>query len=82
MPDSAIKFYQDRLIYLFRAANDQLASTPYLAGDELTLADLAIYTVYAARKPLLDAAGLKSVTAWGERLAQRPGVQRGIKLEN
>jgi glutathione S-transferase len=48
VPDSAIKFYEDRLIYLFDAANAQLTSTPYLAGNEITLADLAIYTIYAA----------------------------------
>ena len=82
VPGSMIKFYEDRLTYLFRAADAQLASTPYLAGRELTLADLAIYTVYAARKALLDAVGLKNVTAWGDRLAQRPGVQKGMRLEN
>jgi GST-like protein len=82
VPDSTIKFYEDRLRRLFGAADTQLANSPYLAGNEVTLADLAIYTVYAARKALLDAAGLKHLTAWGERLAQRPGAQKGMKLEN
>src|SRR5207245_5234640 len=67
-PDSTIKFYEDRLTYLFRAADAQLASTPYLAGNELTLADLVIYTIYAARRSLLDASGLKNVIAWGDRI--------------
>jgi hypothetical protein len=34
------------------------------------------------QKPLIDAAGLKNVALWAEGLAERPGVQKGMKLEN
>ena len=50
MPDSAIKFYEDRFINLWRFADEQLAKTPYLAGGEITAADLAVYPIYAGRK--------------------------------
>src|SRR5215469_4577377 len=82
VPESAIKFYEDRLVTQFRAADEQLARTPYLTGGEVTAADLGLYPIYAGRKALIDAAGLKSVTAWGERVGARPGVQKGMRLES
>ena len=41
VPGSAIKLYKDRLVNLWRFADNQLAQTQYLAGDEVTAADLA-----------------------------------------
>jgi len=35
-----------------------------------------------ATKRLPDNAGLKHLQAWGERIGSRPGVQKGMKLEN
>src|ERR1700730_13891916 len=64
VPDSAIKFYEDRLVAQFRAAGPQLASTPYLSGSEVTIADIGLYPIYAGRQPLIDGAGLKNVSAW------------------
>ena len=81
VPDSAVKFYEDRLVNLFRAADHELAESPYLTGHEITIADIGIYPVYAGRKALIDGAGLRNVTAWGERVGSRPGVQKGMKLE-
>jgi len=54
VPDSAIKFYEDRFVNLWRFADEQLAKTRYLAGDEITAADLAVYPIYAGRKALPD----------------------------
>jgi glutathione S-transferase-like protein len=82
VPESAIKFYEDRLVTQFRTADEQLARTPYLTGSEITVADLGLYPIYAGRKALIDGAGLKNVTAWGERVGARPGVQKGMKLES
>jgi len=82
VPDSAIKFYEERLITQFRAADEQLAHTPYLTGNEITIADIGLYPVYAGRKALIDGAGLKNVAAWGERVGARPAVQKGMKLES
>jgi len=82
VPESAIKFYEDRLVTQFRAADEQLARTPYLTGGEVTVADLGLYPIYAGRKALIDAAGLKHVTAWSERVGARPGVQKGMRLES
>jgi len=81
VPDTAIKFYEDRFVNLWRAADQQLAQTPYLAGSEITVADIGLYPIYAGRKALPDSAGLKHLQAWGERVGARPGVQKGMKLE-
>ena len=81
VPDSAIKFYEDRFVNLWRFADEQLKQTRYLACDEITAADLAVYPIYAGRKALPDNAGLKNLQAWGERVGARPGVQNGMKLE-
>ena len=81
VPASAIKFYEDRLVTQFQAADDQLGHTPYLTGNEITVADLGLYPIYAGRKALIDGAGLRNVTAWGDRVGARPGVQKGMKLE-
>ena len=81
VPQSAIKFYEDRLVTQFRAADDQLARTPYLTGNDITVADLGLYPIYFGRKALIDGAGLRNVTAWGDRVGARPGVQKGMKLE-
>jgi glutathione S-transferase len=40
VPGSAIKFYEDRFVNLWRFADEQLAKTHYLPGDEITAADL------------------------------------------
>src|SRR5207237_1280970 len=64
------------------AADPQLAHSPYLTGNEITVADIGLYPIYAGRKALIDGAGLKNVAAWGERVGARPAVQKGMKLES
>ena len=44
---------EDRLVTQFRAADEQLAHTPYLTGSEITVADLGLYPIYAGRKALI-----------------------------
>jgi glutathione S-transferase len=81
VPDSAIKFYEDRFVNLWRFADEQLAKTQYLVGNEITAADLALYPIHAGRKALPGNAGLKNLQAWGDRGGARAGVQKGMKLE-
>jgi GST-like protein len=81
VPDSAVKFYEDRFVNLWRFADEQLGKTPYLTSDEITAADLAVFPIYAGRRALPDNAGLSNLRAWGDRVGARPGVQKGMKLE-
>jgi GSH-dependent disulfide-bond oxidoreductase len=64
----------------------RLAETEYLAGDEYTIADMAVWPWYGAlvKGQLYGASGeflqvqeYKNVLRWTDRIAQRPGARRG-----
>jgi GST-like protein len=64
----------------------QLATRPYIAGDDYTIADMAIWpwygsltlgTSYANSAEFLDTASYKHVHRWAVEIAARPAVQRG-----
>ena len=66
----------------------RLAESPYLAGDEYTIADIAVWPWYGALvKGLLYSAGeflqvqeYSHVLRWTDQIAQRPAVKRGRKV--
>ena len=63
----------------------QLAENSFIAGDEYTIADMAIFPWYGnlalGRQynagEFLDVASYKNVVAWAEKLDARPAVKRG-----
>ena len=63
----------------------QLAENPFIAGDEYTIADIAIFPWYGnlalGRQynagEFLDVASYKNVVAWAEKLDARSAVKRG-----
>lgn len=81
MPDQSpgiTKFFEDRLAKHLAHADARLGGSEYLAGT-LSVADLALYPVYAGRKALADANGLENLARWAAGLAARPGVQQGMQ---
>ncbi len=66
----------------------RLAESAYLAGDDYTIADIAVWPWYGAlAKGLLYEAGeflqvqdYQHVQRWTEAIAQRPAVQRGRRV--
>jgi GST-like protein len=66
----------------------RLAESPYLAGDDYTIADIATWPWYGAlAKGLLYSAGeflqvqeYTHVMRWTDQIAQRPAVKRGRKV--
>ena len=62
-----------------------LADNAYMAGDEYTIADMAIWPWYGALSKgllygageFLDGASYKHVNRWTDAIAQRPAVKRG-----
>lgn len=73
-----IEFFENRLLRFFRDVNSRLNDRDFLA-DELSIADLALYPIYAARKGVADRAGdLTNLTRWGAMMAGRPGVAKGM----
>lgn len=78
----AIEFYDKLCLRLVGSMEQQLASTPWLAGDEYTIADILAYPVAAVsmkRHPgNLD--GHPAIKRWAERVGSRPAVQRGMRV--
>ena len=80
VPGNTAFFEQQCLRYL-RSADARLADRDYLA-DELSIADFALYPVYAVRKALVDKAGdLPHLTRWGDAMSARPAVARAMELK-
>lgn len=72
-------FFKKRLVAFFRNADQRLAQREFLA-DEVSVADLALYPIYALRKAMLEeAGGMDALKRWGERMAARPGVKKGMQ---
>jgi len=72
-------WHEQRLLRFFRLADSRLAGREWLA-DELSIADFALYPIYAGRKTVIEAAGgLQVLARWGAALAARPGVARGMQ---
>ncbi|HEY9095788.1 MAG TPA: glutathione S-transferase N-terminal domain-containing protein [Hydrogenophaga sp.] len=64
----------DRAIGLFQRMETELSQTPYLVGDQATLADLAHYA-YVARAPegLVSLQPFPAIRAWLARIEALPG---------
>jgi GST-like protein len=75
------KFVEDRFINMLKQCDAKLAKSKYLAGDEVTVADLALIPVIDARKALLDKTeGLANVKRWAADMMARPGVRKGLQV--
>ena len=68
--------------------NNRLYDRRYLAGDEYTIADMAIYPWYGQLvigelyngQEFLDAASYTNVERWAKQIQSRPAVQRGERV--
>ena len=74
VPDSAVKFYEDRFVNsaLCRRAARAVANT---GRQQITAADLAVYPIYAGRKAPRQCR-LKHLQGWGNGSAP-PACRRG-----
>jgi GST-like protein len=81
VPDKSagnITFFEERLLRFLGTAEAQLERDEYLAG-ELSVADVALYPVVVARRPLVEKADrFGALLRWAERMAARPTVARGM----
>lgn len=66
----------------------QLADNKFIAGDEYSIADMAIWPWYGGlvlgklydAAEFLDVKSYKNVVRWAEEIADRPAVKRGIMV--
>ena len=83
LPDKSpanVEFLENRLLRFFRVADERLKGRDFLA-EELSIADLALYPIYTARRAIADKAGnLPDLTRWGSAIAARPAVVKGFAL--
>ncbi|KAI1130748.1 glutathione S-transferase [Nemania abortiva] len=61
--------------------NKQLASSPFVAGDRMTVADFAIFIfAHSAKWCGIDINKYSHVKAWHDKLAQRPAFQKALQV--
>ena len=82
MPAEAKKISVERLHERLKWVDGELAGKHWLMGADFTVADAYLFTVTNWAKPLqIDLAPFSHLTAWRERVAARPAVQRAMKAE-
>lgn len=75
--------FREKLVEFLRICDRRLAQAEYLAGGDVTVADLALFPVLVSRRAIVDATpGLERFKRWGERIGARPAVQRALARES
>jgi glutathione S-transferase len=84
-PDTPESVRQERKAYLrkrYTLLNDVLAKQPWLLGDHFTGADAYLFTITGwARHIDLDLSEFTALTAFQQRAAARPAVQKAMQAE-
>ncbi|MDD1013115.1 glutathione S-transferase family protein [Pseudomonas rubra] len=77
----AITRYRRLSEELFSTLDQRLADHPWLAGNSYSIADIATFGwTHILRIIDFDFSQYPHLTAWHDRVTQRPAVQRGIRL--
>jgi GST-like protein len=77
----AIERYTNEVKRLHRVLEHRLAETPYLAGDEYSMADIITFPwIRGAEQRNIDLAAYPSVKRWHDEVAARPAVRRGVAV--
>jgi GST-like protein len=76
------QLFEDRWKQYMKAWDDTLAKQKYAAGDEVTIADFALYAVIGRAKQVVPGLieGYKNMDRWAAEIGARPGVQKGMKF--
>ncbi len=74
-----VAFLEERLRKFLRVVDTRLAGRAHLAG-EVSIADLALYPVTAARRELIEGdAGFVNLKRWMTTIGDRPAIVRGMR---
>ncbi len=78
---NVIGFMSMRLNSALKVLDQQLSQTPFLVGDELTIADIACCGYLYYPEPFnFDRAAYPSIDAWLDRIAETPGWKHPYDL--
>jgi GST-like protein len=74
------QIFEDRWKDYMKAWDDTLAKQKYCAGDEVTIADFALYGVVGRARGTVPALveGYKNIARWADEIGARPGVKKGM----
>lgn len=76
----AIKRYQDETHRLYRVLDQQLGPNTFVAGEEYSIADMAIYPwIVPYERQGMDLNEFPALKKWFEKMQQRPAVVRAYK---
>ena len=79
-PHHTLDVYRDEVMTLYGIMDRRLGEAPYLAGD-YSIADVAAYPwVFRHDMQEIDLATFTNLSAWFDRVAARPAVQRGMNI--
>jgi len=77
----AIDRYTNEAKRLYSVMNRQLAHSKYIAGDDYSIADIAIFPWLRSWKNQgIDWADHPHLKGWFDEIAARPAVQRGVEV--
>lgn len=76
----AIKRYRDETHRLYRVLNQQLSGNSFVAGNEYSIADMAIYPwIVPYERQGINLNEFKALKGWFEKIQLRPAVIRAYK---
>ncbi len=79
--DYAVNRYTNEAKRLYGVMDRQLASHRYIAGDEYTVADIAIFPWLRSWKNQgIDWADYPHLKQWFDAISERPAVMRGVQV--
>jgi GSH-dependent disulfide-bond oxidoreductase len=79
--DYAIDRYSNEAKRLYGVIERRLAQSKYLGGDEYSIADIATFPwLRSWEKQGIVLADYPRLQAWFHKIAERPAVQRGVKV--
>jgi GSH-dependent disulfide-bond oxidoreductase len=79
--DYAVNRYTNEARRLYGVMDKQLAHSPFIACDEYTIADIAIFPwLRSWENQGIDWAYYPHLKKWFDLIAARPAVQRGVKV--
>ena len=82
MPEEGKAFVREQLLSRIAHLDQHLADKLYIMGENFTLPDAYAFTVLSWARPLkIDLSGFKNITAYLERVGQRPAVKEAMKAE-
>jgi GST-like protein len=77
----AIERYTNEVKRLHRVLDRRLRESPYLAGEEYSIADIATFPwIRNPERRGIDLAEYPGVKRWFEAIAARPAVERGVAV--